>query len=216
MSAAGDADDAPSPRTITVQSPSVWRETGYVARAVLHVAFWSAALMGASLARDAANPQAAAQTVALDEVSFSTLDEPAKRLYRQCADALSEAEDTRSKSGAWPTVAQLAARNLAPFVDPIDKAGYRWTLLAAGPVIDYLGVPDPASGRPTFLINVVEPEPGTPIDPSAVVDETHHKLRDGTMIHVAIWSVPGAKQLDTAVPTPAFEDGWRRITLVTK
>ena len=38
------------------------------------------------------------------------LDEPAQRVYRQCADALSEAEDTRSKSGTWPSIPQLAAR----------------------------------------------------------------------------------------------------------
>ena len=211
-------------RTITVHSPSVMRETGYVARAVLHVLFWSAALMGASLAKS--NQQAAAGTpaTALDEVAFGTLDAGAQRLYRQCLDALAEGEDHRGKTGTWPTVEQMAGRNIAPFVDPLDKAGYRWTLLAKGTVIDYVGTPDASSGRPTLsLINgVVEPDPGTPNDPGAPTDETHHRLRDqpaaagGTMIHVAIWEIPGAKTLDAAVPTPPFEDGWRRITMATQ
>ncbi len=200
-------------RTVTVRSPSVWRETGYVARAVAHVIVWTAALMGASFTRGEQQAAAGQPTVALDEVAFGTLDAGAQRMYRSCLDALAEAEATRGKSGAWPTVEQLVAKNLAPFLDPLDKAGYRWTLLNRGGVFDYVGVPDASSGRPTFLINVVEPEPGMVVDVGLPSDETHHRLRDGTMLHVGVWSVPGARQLDTAVPTPAFEDGWRRITM---
>ena len=43
------------------------------------------------------------------------------------------------------------------------------------------------------------------------VDETHHKLRDGTILHVSVWT--GPKTLDKPAATPAFEDGWRRITM---
>jgi hypothetical protein len=200
-------------RTVKVRSPSAWRETGYVARAVAHVLVWSAALMGASLSRGEQQAAAGRPVVALDEVAFAGLDGGSQRMYRSCLDALAEAEATRGKSGAWPTVDQLAAKSLAPFADPLDKAGYRWTLLNRGMVFDYVGVPDAASGRPTFLINVVEPEPGMVVDPGVPSDETHHRLRDGTMLHVGIWSIPGAKPLADAVPTPAFEDGWRRITM---
>lgn len=200
-------------RTVIVRSPSAWRETGYVARAVAHVLVWSAALMGASLVRGEQQAAAGQPTVALDEAAFGTLDAGAQRMYRACLDALGEAEASRGKSGAWPTVEQLAAKNLSPFIDPLDKAGYRWTLLAKGTVFDYVGVPDAASGRPTFLINVVEPEPGMVVDPNVPNDETHFRLKDGTMLHVGIWEVPGSKPLADAVPTPAFEDGWRRITM---
>jgi hypothetical protein len=200
-------------RTVTVRSPSVWRETGYVARAVAHVVVWTAALMGASVSRGELQVAAGRPTVAFNEVAFPALDADAQRMYRACLDALAEAEATRGKSGGWPTVEQLVAKRLAPFVDPLDKAGYRWSLLSSSTVFDYIGVPDAASGRPTFLINVVEPEPGTVVDPGVPVDETHHRLPDGTMLHVAVWTVPGAKPLDSAVPTPVFEDGWRRITM---
>lgn len=200
-------------RTVIVRSPSAWREAGHVLRAIAHVVVWTAALMVASVTRGEQRTAAGKPTVALDEVAFVTLDSSAQRIYRACLDALGETEAARGNTGAWPTVEQLVAKNLAPFSDPLDKAGYRWTLLTRGAVFDYVGVPDATSGRPTFLITIVEPEPGMIVDPGVPSDETHHRLRDGTMLHVGVWIAAGAKPVETAVPTPAFEDGWRRITM---
>ena len=197
---------------VIVQSPSLLRETAGVVRAVVHIVFWSALLMGATwFRRDTAGAGRAPQ-VAVDEVAFRELDPEAQRLYRACLEGLTEAEDVRSRVGDWPTVAALAARAIPPFApDPLDHAGYTWTMLRDGTLINYVGAPDAASKRPTFVISILEPDPGTPIDPQAYVDETHHKLRDGTLLHVSVWV--GTRALAKPAATPAFEDGWRRVTM---
>ncbi len=200
-------------RTVAVRSPSILAETGAVIRAVLHIAFWSVALMTASLhASKSADPAAA---LAIDEVAFKTLEPAQQRLYRNILDGVGEAEDARGTSKAWPTVEELAARRLPPFTaDPLDRAGYRWKLMRSGTLINYVGTPDPASKQPTFLIVITEPDPGVAVDPGAPTDETHHKLKDGTMLHVLIWK--GTKSVDAPLATPLFEDGWQRITMVTQ
>jgi hypothetical protein len=133
-------------------------------------------------------------------------------VYRQALEGLTEAEDVRSGKGDWPTVDALATRRIPPFApDPLDRASYRWQLLRDGTLVNYVGTPDAASKRSTFVISILEPDPGTPIDPTAYVDETHHKLKDGTLLHVSIWI--GTRTLTRPAATPPFEDGWRRITM---
>ena len=198
-----------SVRTVTVESPSLWRETGGVIRALLHIVFWSAAIMFATSGGDAASGGPPRTTLAVDEIAFRDLDAAGQRLYRAALAGLTEAEDVRSRTGDWPTVEVLAARRVPPFApDPIDRAGYRWRLLRDGLLVNYVGTP--AAG-PTIAIVVLEPDRGMAADPQAIVDETHHRLRDGTLLHVSIWT--GAKPLANPVSTPAFEDGWRRITM---
>jgi hypothetical protein len=199
-------------RTVPVRSPSMLAETGAVVRAVLHIVFWSVALMIASL-HASRSGDAAKQSLAIDEVAFRTLDTSDQRVFRNILDGVGEAEDARGKAGKWPTVEELAARKLPPFVaDPIDHAGYRWRLLQSGTLINYIGTPDPGSKRPTFVIVITEPDPGVAVDPGAPSDETHHRLKDGTMLHVLIWM--GTRAIDAPLAAPMFEDGWRRITMV--
>jgi zinc transport system substrate-binding protein len=198
-------------RTVVVRSPSLLRETGGVIRAVAHIAFWTALVMGASWCPGRGAGPSARRTVAADELSVADLDPSAKQTYRACLDGLAAAEDARSRDGAWPSVEQLAQRGVAPFAD----ASYRWRLLSDATVVTYDGR---AAGAPTFAISVVEPDPGTPIDPQVVVDDMHHKLRDGTVLHVGVWIAGRAVDptldppLDRATATPPPEDGWRRIT----
>ena len=53
-----------------------------------------------------------------------------------------------------------------------------------------------------------EPEPGMPPDP-APNDETHHRLTDGTTLHVSIWNMPEEKRRSgfAALRLPQ-NDGW--------
>lgn len=175
-------------RTVLVQSPSVWRETVGVIRVVLHVAFWSAAIMLAP----AIGSKRAFSQLAVDEVAYVTLDGEAQQTYQRTLDALATAEAARSTTGQWPAFTQIP--------------GYQWRTMHDGLVTDYVGT---APGR-TFVVAIVEPDPGMAADPLAVVDEQHHKLRDGTLLHVSVWI--NAKDLEKVASTPAFEDGWRRIT----
>lgn len=199
-------------RTIEVASPSAMAEAGAVLRALVVIVCGAAIAMTAKFGRS--EPAASStDTAMLGVVPFRELPADDQRMDRNCLAGLTEAEDVRSTTGAWPTVEALAARGIPPFADdPLDGAGYRWTLLRDGLLVNYLGVPDAASGRPTLLIVALEPDPGTAPDPGASVDETHHRLRDGTVIHVSV-SIGTMRLLARPLATPMAEDGWRRIVL---
>jgi hypothetical protein len=201
-------------RTVVVRSPSVLREGGAVLRAVAAIAIGAAVVMGSKVGGRAADRSGGgAPELSPDLVAFRALPGDDQRMYRRCLEGLGEAEEARSRSGTWPDVSELAARGIPPFAaDPLDRAGYRWQMLRDGALVNYLGVPEAASGRPTLLIAIAEPEPGMPPDPAAVVDESHHKLRDGTLLHVSIWSGT-ARTLERPIAMPTFEDGWRKIVM---
>ena len=208
------ADAATDVRTVVVRSPSARREAGLVLRAVFHIVFWSGLVIGVERGTTHAGTSAVSagpQTVG--EVAFGSLDQGQQLVFRQLKEGMIEAEADRSRTGKWPAAEELARRLVPPFApDPTDKARYRWTELARGTVLNYVGAPDPASGRPTFVVVVVEPDPGTPIDPQAQTDEIHHRLADGTMLHVYVWTAPGVRPIQQVLAAPAPEDGWQRIT----
>lgn len=192
-------------RTVTVQSPSVLRESKAVAIALLQITVVSAIAIQASRPSKA-DPASGLQA---DEIAFGKLDADEQRLFRAALEGLTELEDARNAKGTWPAIGQLAQRGVPPFAeDPIDKFGYRWTMLNDKLVTNYIGIPRDAA-RPTLVIGVVEPEPGA----AEVVDEdeTHHKLADGTLIHVGIYR--GSLRAVPAAPLSQFSygEGWRRI-----
>jgi hypothetical protein len=197
-------------RTVTVRSPSMLRETGAVLNVVVQIVFWTAVVTSLTWNRtgDAAKPK-----LEIDEVAFASLAPADQRMFRASLEGLGEAEDVRSRTRTWPTVEALAARGIPPFAaDPLDRAGYAWRMLRDGTLINYIGTPA-ASAGPTFVISVLEPDPGTAPDPQVETDESHHRLGDGTMLHVSIWT--GSRTLGVAMATPPFEDGWRRITMLS-
>jgi hypothetical protein len=75
-------------------------------------------------------------------------------------------------------------------------------------IANYIGIPTDAD-RPTLVIAFVEPEAGAA--EVTEVDETHHKLADGTMIHVGVYR----GEIRAVPPAPisqfSFGEGWRRI-----
>jgi hypothetical protein len=195
---------------VSVKPPSVARETRAVAIALLQIVFWSAVTINAART-STANPAAGLQA---DEIAFGKLDADEQRLFRRALEGLAEAEDVRSATGKWPTIEELAARGIPPFAsDPIDHYNYRWKMIRDRYVVNYIGIPGWVD-RPTFVIAGVEPEPGAA--ELAEVDETHHKLADGTLIHVGVYR----GTIRNVPPGPLsqfpFIDGWRRIVAVTR
>jgi len=172
--------------------------------AVFQIVFWSGVVIAATTP-DSDDPASSLQA---DEIAFAKLDAAEQRLFRRALDGLAEAEDVRSTTGAWPTVEALAARGIPPFApDPIDHDGYRWQLVRDRYIVNYVGIPGLAD-RPTLVIAAIEPEPGT--GEMVPVDESHHKLADGTVIHVGVWHGT-ARTYSTPLAQFPFLDGWRRI-----
>ena len=190
-----------------------------MARAVFHVLYWSALVISAeTYAHAPGEPQrAAAQAVASPfERRFQDLPAADQRLYRAIQEGVVEAERTRSSTGRWPGVEELGRAGVPPFApDPLDAAGYKWLSVQTGPKVDYIGVPRPGSGREAFFAVIVEPDPGDPNDPLAPVDEIHHRLGDGRMIHVTVWMGPPLADTREAFSLLPPEKGYRQVVSTT-
>lgn len=141
----------------------------------------------------------------------STVDQ---RMFRELQEGLLEAEAMRAMNGDWPTPEVMASDGVPPFaVDPTAKGGrYHWSLVRAGRQLNYLGRPE-QEGAPAWLLLVQEPEPGVPPDQN-FEDEEHHKLLDGTMLHVSTWMHrDGRLRPEKFTAGPQIE-GWQQVYAV--
>jgi hypothetical protein len=160
-----------------------------------------------------------------------------QRLFRELQEGLLEAENVRSSTRRWPAPGMLAARGIPPFADAAGRGGrrlYRWQLRQEGPIVNYLGL---AADRrdPPFLLLVQEPDPGAPAEGSLprgqaggagpgqgaraiagvagaqATDEVHHRLADGTLLHVSVWlrEAPAAGGSGAASPSVVADDPGR-------
>jgi len=199
-------------RAVEIRPPSVKSETVNVLRATaVIVALAAAYLVRPSSDTTRATPAQRGllpyQTLVRDVPSAE------QRVFRELQEGLLEAERLRSTTGKWPEVAALSADGIPPFApDPTARiASYRWRLLEEGAVVNYLGIPD-TPDAPTWLLLVLEPELGSAPD-LAPNDEEHHRLADGTVLHVSVWNVPERSRSSgglSVIPRPAVE-GWRQL-----
>ena len=145
--------------------------------------------------------------------TVATLAAADQRMFRELQVALLEAETLRSTEGQWPGPDRLAADGIEPFApNPTDKGPtYGWQLFRSGFLVNYLGVPSAAG--PAWLVVVQEPDPRGPPDVFQD-DQEHHKLIDGTILHVSVWQhVDGERVLPKPVPIPQGE-GWTQLYAV--
>lgn len=198
--------------TLLVSPPSARRETVFVARLAVQVLLLAAALLAFERSRREGSAPASLEVRARSETLFANLTPKDQRLVRALAEGISEAERRRAATGSWPAVDELATDGIPPFAaDPIDRDGYRWQLRREGTAINYAGFPK-AAGRPAFIVLILEPEPNTPPDPGAVVDEIHHQLPDGTFLHVTTWMGRTPQTFDRPITWFEYEPSWTRIT----
>jgi hypothetical protein len=134
-----------------------------------------------------------------------------QRMFRELQVSLLEAENIRSMEGQWPDAERLAADGIEPFApNPTARgATYRWQLVRSGFFVNYLGVPDDETS-PAWLVLVQEPDPKGPPE-LFQDDQEHHRLLDGTILHVSIWHHPDRKRfVPKAVQVPQNE-GWIQL-----
>ena len=195
--------------TREVRPPSARGEGAMAARLAFHVAYW--AMLLASAETYAAGG-AAKSAPSPFEVRFQQLSNANQRIYREVQEGVLEAERVRSSTGRWPGADELASDGVAPFApDPIDRARHTWITVRGGTAVNYVGTE--AGGREALWMLAVEPDPGTPKDPTAPVDEVHHRLADGTMIHVTVWLGPPPAPGAAAVATLPPDLGYKQIVM---
>ena len=120
------------------------------------------------------------------------------------------AEAERARTSRWPDVSVLAGGGAAPFApDGANPGAYRWERFAEGVTVNYLGRPSDPS-HPAWLLTVREPEPGALPD-LAPNDEQHHRLPDGTALHINVWQHRYGGQVEAAFVVQPQHAGWIEI-----
>ena len=196
-------------QTVHIRPPSVRAETLNVLKAALAIAFVIAAYI---FRPTFGTPTPETRPSQLGLLPYQKLIRDAtpneQRVYRELQEGLLEAERMRAETGRWPDISALDAEGIPPFApDPTQKIAYKWTSVRQDWATNYLGIPSDVS-QPAWVLVILEPEPGAPPDP-APTDETHHRLPDGTTLHVSIWNIPEAKRRSgfAALRLPQ-NDGW--------
>jgi hypothetical protein len=132
-----------------------------------------------------------------------------QQMFRRVRQGLLAAESDRARTGAWPEPAALARRGVEPFAGPSQGNEYEWSRLQQGAIMNYFGLPRDAA-QPAWLLEIQEPEPGMPPDP-APLDEEHHRLPDGTMLHTYVWTHRIGGQVQVGFVRQPQSSGWIEV-----
>jgi hypothetical protein len=132
-----------------------------------------------------------------------------QQLFRTLRQGLLAAEVDRARTGAWPEPEALAGRGVPPFTSGDAGAPYEWTRLQQGAIVNYFGRPRDTAA-PAWLLEIQEPEPGMRPD-TAPVDEEHHRLPDGTMVHTYVWMHRFGTQIPAGFVRQPQTSGWTEV-----
>ena len=137
-----------------------------------------------------------------------TLTQPEQQMFTAIRRGLGPIESDRARTSRWPQPLVLAASGVPPFSTAATD-GMEWQRFERGATVNYFGQPaDPAA--PAWLLMIQEPEPNAPPDP-APLDEEHHRLPDGTTLHIYVWMHRyGGRVTAGFVPQPQT-DGWTEV-----
>ena len=202
-------------RTVEVLPPSASGEARLVLRTAAAIVFGALFVSGLHASDRGSDSGPYARDPAPSQMLFRDATPTVQRMFRDIREGLIEAENMRVATKRWPAVETLAAQGIPPF--PLADPPYRWRLLQAGVYAAYVGAPAPGSEAPAFLALIQEPEPGyvETVMPAAPPDELHHRLTDGTLLHVSVWFRPDGLAADdqATIATLArpFAAGWKQI-----
>ena len=110
-----------------------------------------------------------------------------------------DVEGMRTADGRWPDAGRLTSLQ-----------GLTWTTSREGYFLNYLATPAADASAAAWLLVIQEPDPQAPIDP-APNDETHHRLPDGTVLHVSIWTHRFGGQVDHRFVRQPERSGWTQV-----
>jgi hypothetical protein len=200
----------PEVRHVQIEPLSMRTELGHVMRLAMAIMVGVWLYLASAVGGDGTTKRNLLPFQALIE-SRSPVEQ---RMFREIQEGLLEAEARRSTTGSWPAVSTLAADGIPPFAtDPTTKrATYQWQFARMGMAIAYLGIPT-QPGMAAWMVLVQEPEPGAPPDP-AKEDEEHHRLLDGTKLHVSTWVHPDGDRITPGFVRVPQANGWTQLYAV--
>jgi hypothetical protein len=202
-------------RTVEVLPPSASGETRFVLRAAAAIVFGVLFVSGLQASDRGNGSGLQARDLAPFQMLLRDATPNVQRMFREIQAGLIEAEKMRVATKRWPAVETLAAQGIQPF--PLTDSPYRWRLLRESVYAAYVGAPAPGSDAPAFLALIQEPEPGyvETAMPATPPDEIHHRLSDGTLLHVSVWfrpaGLPPDDQLTMAELAQPFATGWKQV-----
>lgn len=205
---------APQARSIPLGPVPPLVELGHVARACIAIVIGASLYLGTDSPIFRGDPIGGSNLMPFQQM-IGDRTPTEQRTFRELQEALLEAEMRRSETGAWTYPETLGAEGVPPFAfDPTVKTGpYAWSLRGDGLYFNYVGMPERAED-PTWMILITEPLPGAPPD-LASEDEEHHRLIDGTMLHVSTWvRTDGERVPDEVIQVPANQ-GWTQLYAVS-
>lgn len=137
-----------------------------------------------------------------------TLAESEQVMYTKIRRGLPEMEADRAKTSRWGEPIVFGANNVPPFASAAED-GLEWQRFQRGATVQYFGKPSDGAS-PSWILTIQEPEPNTPPDP-APLDDEHHRLPDGTTLHIYVWMHRlGGRVTPAFVPLPQ-NDGWTEL-----
>jgi len=138
-----------------------------------------------------------------------TLPEPDQGVFRAIREGLLSAEAERARTKTWPEPASLAAQGVVPFAPRGERGEYEWSRSEESGIVNYFGRPrDPS--QPAWLLEIQEPEPGMRPDP-APLDDQHHRLPDGTTLHIYVWMHRFGGQVPVGFVRQPQTSGWIEV-----
>ncbi len=137
------------------------------------------------------------QTLARDLVSSD------QTMFTDLQQTLIKAEGERAAANRWPDAASLG---------PAGSSPYGWMSARQGFFVNYLAKPSGDPSATAWLLLIQEPDPLATPDP-APNDETHHRLPDGTVLHVGIWMHRFGGQVPPDFVRQPEVAGWTQVLM---
>lgn len=129
----------------------------------------------------------------------ATLVSADQTMFADLTKEMLDVEALRATGGQWPDAGKL--KSLPSFT---------WTASREGYYLNYLATPAEDVSAAAWLLVIQEPDPQAPADP-APNDETHHRLPDGTVLHVSIWTHRFGGQIDRKFVRQPERSGWTQV-----
>jgi hypothetical protein len=139
---------------------------------------------------------------------------PEQLMFGRLQQAVSEAEAVRAQTGRWPEPASLGGLPgaLPAGDESLPSPAYTWSRAQEGFVVNYLALPSNDDAAAAWLLRIQEPDPNTPLD-VAPNDEVHHRLPDGTVLHVTVWTHRFGGRVSRAFVLQPELTGWTQLLM---